>query len=59
MNGLCARILSNGTRCNHPFEEHASDLNTPDAMRCWHGAATGDGCTVKYDERCPDYVSPA
>jgi len=56
MNGPCARILKDGSKCGHPFAEHASDLNHPDALRCFHGAATGDGCTHKYDERCPNYV---
>jgi hypothetical protein len=43
--------------CGHPFEEHAFDVNNPKAMRCFHGAATGDGCRPVYDERCKNYVS--
>ena len=45
-------------RCKHPFSEHAADVNHPDALRCWHGAVTGDGCAEKYADRCPNYVNP-
>jgi hypothetical protein len=45
-------------RCQHPFEEHAPDRNFPDQLRCFHKAATGEGCAEKYAERCPNYVNP-
>jgi hypothetical protein len=45
-------------RCKHPFSEHASDVDYPDALRCFHGAFTGDGCAEKYADRCPNYVNP-
>jgi hypothetical protein len=45
-------------RCGHAFEVHAPDRNYPDALRCFHGAGTGEGCAVKYPDRCKDYVEP-
>jgi hypothetical protein len=45
-------------RCKHAFEEHAPDVSYPEALRCFHLAGTGEGCTEKYDERCRDYVDP-
>ena len=46
-------------RCRHPFIEHAAEPSAPEAVRCWHGAATGEGCTEKYADRCPNYVDPS
>lgn len=45
-------------RCGHAFAEHASDLNYPDTMRCFHKAGTGEGCAERYSDRCPNYVDP-
>jgi hypothetical protein len=44
--------------CGHDYAQHAPDVNFPDALRCFHGAATGEGCKDKYDQRCKDYVNP-
>ena len=44
--------------CGHAWEVHASDVNYPEALRCFHNAATGIGCTEKYADRCRDYVDP-
>lgn len=41
--------------CGHRFDVHAPDVNYPDSQRCFHGAATGDGCAEKYDDRCRDF----
>ena len=46
-------------RCGHAFDEHAPDKNYPDSQKCWHGAASGEGCAVAYDDRCRDYQEPA
>ena len=45
-------------RCGHAWDEHAPDVSFPDSLRCFHGAATGEGCTEVYDERCKNYVDP-
>jgi len=45
-------------KCHHPFTEHAPDVSFPDSLRCFHNAATGEGCTEKYDDRSKDYVDP-
>ncbi len=45
-------------RCGHAFADHAADVNYPDALRCFHRAATGDGCAEKYSERCKEYIDP-
>ncbi len=45
-------------RCGHSFDEHAPDVNYPNAQRCFHGAATGDGCAPKYADRCKEYQDP-
>jgi hypothetical protein len=45
-------------RCGHSWEYHAPDRNYPDAQKCWHGAATGEGCAEKYEDRCKDYIAP-
>jgi len=42
--------------CGHDEAEHAPDVNFPDSLRCFHGAATGEGCAPKYDERCKQYT---
>ena len=44
--------------CGHAYEYHAPDVNHPNVERCFHGAATGDGCREVYDERCKQYVDP-
>ena len=44
--------------CQHSFDEHAPDVSFPDTMRCFHGAATGEGCHPEYDSRCKNYVNP-
>lgn len=41
-------------KCGHSFDEHASDINHPDALICWHGAVTGDGCS----SQCKNYEDP-
>ena len=60
-------------RCGHAYAEHATDINHLDALRCFHGAATGDGCADKYcakcdfrfdilfgvfEDRCANYIDP-
>ena len=42
-------------RWGHAYAEHATDINHLDALRCFHGAATGDGCADKYEDRCANY----
>lgn len=44
--------------CGHAFAAHAPDVSFPNSQRCFHGAATGEGCREKYDERCKQYVPP-
>ena len=56
-NGRCP-MTKPCKRCGHAFEEHAPDHNYPDSQKCWHGAASGEGCAVAYDDRCKDYVNP-
>ena len=45
-------------KCKHPFAEHAPDVNFPDSQRCFHGAATGDGCAPRFADRCNNYENP-
>ena len=33
-------------------------VSFPNVQRCFHGAATGDGCRYEYSERCKNYVPP-
>jgi hypothetical protein len=44
--------------CGHSFAAHATDVNFPNSLRCFHGAVTGDGCREKYEDRCKNYVNP-
>ena len=44
--------------CGHAFEVHAADVNFPNSLRCFHNAATGEGCRPVYDERCKQYKDP-
>jgi hypothetical protein len=44
--------------CGHSFDSHAPDVSFPNVQRCFHGAATGDGCRYEYSERCKNYVPP-
>ena len=45
-------------RCGHAEADHAPDVSYPDSRRCFHKAATGEGCAEKYDDRCKDYLPP-
>jgi hypothetical protein len=40
--------------CGHSYFYHAPDLQT-DKNKCWHGAATGDGC----EHECKQFVEEA
>ena len=45
-------------RCGHAYDVHCADTNYPDSLRCFHLAATGEGCAEKFDDRCKQYVGP-
>lgn len=45
-------------RCGHAYADHAPDVNYPNSERCFHRAATGEGCAPKYGDRCKQYVNP-
>jgi hypothetical protein len=44
--------------CGHAFDVHAVDINFPNSQRCFHNAATGEGCRPAYEDRCKQYVDP-